>query len=152
MSKTLADPAAMMRDGAPRLIRSDKELAEYTRALLALTAKSRPTAAELDAINLLTLLIEHYETVRYPVPQGSGVEVLRALLQRYGLKQGHLIPEFGTAAVISSVITGQRKFTRSHIARLSKRFKISPSVFFDEACAVPERREMKKKSARAKVR
>jgi hypothetical protein len=47
---------------------------------------------------------------------------------------------------------GQRQFTRSHIARLSKRFKVSPAVFFDETSAIPERRNMKKKSTRAKAR
>jgi len=33
MSTTLANPAEMMRQGAPRLIHSDAELAEYTDAL-----------------------------------------------------------------------------------------------------------------------
>ena len=150
MSRTLADPAEMMRRGAPRLIRSEEELAEYTRALHALSAKPRPTAAEQQAANLLTLLIEHYETVRYPVPQGSPLEVLRQLLQRNGLRQSHVASEFGCVANASLVMRGERQFTRSHIARLSKRFKVSPAVFFDEASAIPERRNMKKKSARSK--
>jgi len=149
MSRILADPVEMIRSGAPRLIRSDRELAEYTRALLDLTSKPKPTAAEQEAINLLTLLIEHYETVRYPVPQGTAVEVLRGLLKRDGLKQAQLIPEFGNTACISSVIRGDRQFTRSHIARLSKRFRVSPAVFFDATSAVPMRRDMGK---RAKAR
>ena len=152
MSRTLADPVEMIRRGAPRLIRSEEELAEYTRALLGLTAKPKPTAAEQEAIILLTFLIEHYETVRHPVPKGSPTEVLRQLLKRNNLPQAALTPEFGCSAVTSQIIRGERQFTRSHIARLSKRFHVSPAVFFDEASAIPLHRKMKKTSAATKAR
>src|ERR1700728_114153 len=150
MSKTLADPATMMRSGAPRLIRSDKELAEYTHALLTLTAKPQPTAAEQDAINLLNLLLEHYETVRYPVPKGTPIQILRQLLDRDGVNQSSLAPDVGGANDASLLMQGKRLFTRSHIARLSKRFKVSPNVFFDEISAIPVRRNMGKRAARPK--
>jgi HTH-type transcriptional regulator/antitoxin HigA len=143
MSKTLADPAEMMRRGAPRLIRSDEELAEYSCTLFSLTAKPRPTAAEQEAINLLTLLIEHYETLRYPLPEARPVEVLRLLLERNGVT-----PELGFQASASLILRGKRQFTRGHIARLSRRFNVSPAVFFDEASAIPLRLTVKKKSAR----
>ncbi len=150
MSKTLTDPVEMVRRGAPRLIRSEEELAEYTRALLSLTTKPKPTAAEQEAINLLTLLIEQYETVRYPVPKGTAVEVLRQLMERDGLKQSALTPEFGCTAVTSVIMRGGRVFTRSHIARLSKRFRVSPAVFFDDTSAIPLHRDMGEKTAKAK--
>ena len=140
MSKTLADPAEMMRRGAPRLIRSDEELAEYSCTLF--------TAAEQEAINLLTLLIEHYETLRYPLPEARPVEVLRLLLERNGVSQGKLTPELGFQASASLILRGKRQFTRGHIARLSRRFNVSPAVFFDEASAIPLRLTVKKKSAR----
>lgn len=57
MSTALANPAEMIRRGAPRLIHNDRELAEYTEALFDLTSKAKPTHAEEDAIELLTLLI-----------------------------------------------------------------------------------------------
>jgi HTH-type transcriptional regulator/antitoxin HigA len=152
MSRTLADPVEMIRRGAPRLIRSEEELTEYTRALLDLTAKPKPTAAEQKAINLLTFLIEHYETVRYSVPKGSPIEVLRQLLKRNDLVQSTLTIEFGNKTTASQIMKGQRQFTRSHIARLSKRFHVSPAVFFDEASAIPVHRNMKKKSAANKAR
>jgi HTH-type transcriptional regulator / antitoxin HigA len=152
MSRTLGDPVEMIRRGAARLIRSDEELAEYSRTLLGLTAKPKPTATELEAINLLTLLIERYETVRHPIPKGSPIEVLRLLLKRNRLFQSALATEFGNKTTASQIMRGERLFTRSHIARLSKRFHVSPAVFFDEASAIPVRRNMKKKSAAINVR
>jgi HTH-type transcriptional regulator/antitoxin HigA len=68
MSMILANPAKMIRLGAPRLIRSDEELAEYTAALFNLTAKANLTPDEHEAIELLTLLIDRYESQHFPVP------------------------------------------------------------------------------------
>ena len=149
MSKTLADPAEMMRRGAPRLIRSDEELAEYSCTLFSLTAKPRPTAAEQEAINLLTLLIEHYETLRYPLPEARPVEVLRLLLERNGVSQGKLTPELGFQASASLILFGKRQLNRGHIARLSRRFHVSPAVFFDERSTIALRRKVKKKKSRS---
>lgn len=73
MSTVLADPAKMIRMGAPRLIHTDEELAEYTAALFDLTAKDNPIVDEEMAIELLTLLIEHYESQRYPIPDAHAV-------------------------------------------------------------------------------
>jgi hypothetical protein len=68
MSKALADPVELIRRGAPRLIRSEEELAEYTRALLGLTAKPKPSSAEQEAINLLTFLIDATLSPKKPAP------------------------------------------------------------------------------------
>jgi len=130
MSTTLADPAKMMQRGAPRLIRSDEQLAEYTDALFQLTAKAEPTGDEEEAIELLTLLIERYESERYPLPDASPAEVLRFLLDQNGLTQRDIAEELGSETTVSLVLSGKRQLTRDHIARLSKRFRVSPSVFF----------------------
>jgi len=130
MSTALANPAEMIRQGAPRLIHSDEELAEYTKALFELTAKSAPTPEEEEAIKLLTLLIECYEAERYPVPDADPADVLRFLLRRNGLAQRDIAAELGGESTVSLVLSGKRGLSRDHIARLSRRFHVSPSVFF----------------------
>lgn len=150
MTNTLADPAQMIRRGAPRLIRSDEELDEYSRVLFTLTAKPRPTAAEQQAINLITLLIEHYETLRSPLPEARSVEVLRFLMTSNSVSEGKITPELGFQASASLILLGKRQLNRGHIARLSKRFNVSPAVFFDEASAIPLRRNIKRKAAKKK--
>ncbi|HVT98790.1 MAG TPA: hypothetical protein VHE33_14900 [Acidobacteriaceae bacterium] len=157
MSKALPDPAEMVQHGAPRLIRSDEELTEYSRVLFALTSIPKPTSAEQEAIGLLTLLIEHYENRRYPLPEARSVEVLRLLMERNGVSEGKLTPELGFQASASLILLGKRQLNRGHIARLSRRFNVSPAVFFDEASAIPLRngvriKKRRSRSARAKVR
>jgi HTH-type transcriptional regulator/antitoxin HigA len=157
MSKALPDPAAMIHRGAPRLIRSDEELAEYSRALFTLTSNPKPTLAEQEAIGLLTLLVEQYENRRYPLPETRSVEVLRLLMERNGVSEGKITPELGFQASASLILLGKRQLNRGHIARLSRRFNVSPAVFFDEASSIPLRHGVKIKkrssrSARAKTR
>jgi HTH-type transcriptional regulator/antitoxin HigA len=130
MSTALANPAEMIRRGAPRLIHSDAELAEYTDALFELTAKTDPMPEEEEAIELMTLLVERYEAERYPVPAAEPVDVLRFLLERNSLSQRDIAAELGSESTVSLVLSGKRQLNRDHIARLSRRFNVSPGVFF----------------------
>jgi HTH-type transcriptional regulator/antitoxin HigA len=130
MSTVLADPVDMIRQGAPRVIHSDEELAEYTAALFDLTAKSDPTPEEEEAIELLTLLVDRYETQRYPLPDVEPAEMLRFLLDQNGLSQRDVATELGSESTVSLVLSGKRPLNRDHIARLSDRFHVSPAVFF----------------------
>ena len=130
MSTALANPADMIRQGAPHLIHSDEELAKYTEALFKLTAKADPTPVEEEAVELLTLLIERYEAERYPVPDADPIDVLRFLLDRNGLSQRDIAAELGSESTVSLVLSGKRRLNRDHIARLSRRFHVSPAVFF----------------------
>lgn len=129
MSAALANPVEMIQRGAPRPIHTEEQLEEYTRVLLELDSKESPTLDEEDAIELLTLLIEHYEDEHYPLPEASPVEVLRFLLQQNGLSQRDITPELGSETTVSLVLSGKRKLTREHITRLSERFHVSPAVF-----------------------
>jgi len=133
MSAALANPVEMIRQGAPRPIRSEKQLEEYTRVLSELDSKPKPTRDEEDAMELLTLLIEHYEDEHYPIPDASPVEVLRFLLSQHGLTQREIAPELGSETTVSLILSGKRKLTREHITRLSARFHVSPAVFLTKA-------------------
>ena len=132
MATVLANPARMMERGAPHLIDSEEQLAAYTRALYRLTAEPRPTRAQVQAIELLTLLIERYEEENYKVPDASPADVLRFLIERHGLRQRDLAEYMGGESVVSEVLSGRRKLNTSHIEQLSRRFHVSPAVFFQE--------------------
>jgi len=67
---TLANPAKMIAKGAPHVIHNDVELHAYAEALFKLTGLESPSSSEEEAIELLTLLIERYESsaIRFPPP------------------------------------------------------------------------------------
>jgi len=130
MATLLANPAKMIERGAPHLIRSEQQLEAYTKALYRLTAEAQPTPAQIEAIELLTVLIERYEEKRFALPDASPADVLRFLLSQHVLKQRDIAAELGGESVVSEVLSGRRRLNASHIEQLSKRFHVSPAVFF----------------------
>ncbi len=125
----LANPAKMIKKGAPRIIQNEEELDQYAKALFRLTAKDDPTASELQAIELLTILAERYEdrmhTIGFPTP----IEVLRYLMDKHSLKQKELVPELGSESNVSQILSGTRNFTLPHIYALAARFSVPASAF-----------------------
>jgi HTH-type transcriptional regulator/antitoxin HigA len=67
MTTVLADPAKMIAKGARHVIHNDEELEAYTNALFELTALENPSASEIEAIELLILLVERYEEAHYHI-------------------------------------------------------------------------------------
>jgi len=133
MATLLANPAKMIERGAPHLIRNEEQLEAYTKALYGLTSEPRPTPAQVEAIELLTLLIERYEEEHYSLPKAFPADVLRFLLSQHGLKQRDIAADLGGESVVSEVLSGKRKLNTSHIEHLSRRFHVSPAVFFPPA-------------------
>jgi HTH-type transcriptional regulator/antitoxin HigA len=79
---------------------------------------------------LLTLLIEDFEEKHYALKATGAVDVLTELMQANDLRQKDLVAVFGTPSIVSEVLNGKRNLTAEHIRRLSKRFHVSPEVFF----------------------
>jgi HTH-type transcriptional regulator/antitoxin HigA len=129
MSTILADPAEMIRHGAPRVIHNDEELEAYTQALFELTALPRPSRAQREAVELLTLLVERYEKAHYPIPAADPVTVVRFLIEQQGLTQRELLPQFGSESAVSMFLAGQRKLTVKQVRNLSARFGLPADVF-----------------------
>lgn len=137
MNITLANPTEMIRRGAPRVIHSEEQLEEYTRALFQLTAKRKLTSADEEAIELLTVLIDRYESTHYAMPEADPAEVLRFLLEHNGLSQREVAADLGGESVVSLILAGKRQMNRDHIARLSRRFHVSPAAFFCPSSSNP---------------
>ena len=116
---------------SPKVIHSEKENERYTRALYELDQRSaKLTRAEKELAELLTLLIEDFESKRYELPRAKPLEALRFLMEQHSLRQKDLADVFGTRSIVSEVLSGKRNLNKDHIARLSRRFHVSPDVFF----------------------
>jgi HTH-type transcriptional regulator/antitoxin HigA len=59
-----------------------------------------------------------------------GVSVLRTLMDQHGLGVADL-PEIGSKSLVSKILNQRdRQLTRQHIDALSRRFRVSPALFF----------------------
>jgi HTH-type transcriptional regulator/antitoxin HigA len=136
MSATAArsEYAALLSSTLPAVIRSEAENERCIRRLEELDRKDRKgtrmSAAQRRMAELLTLLIEDFEEKHYALKAASPLEVLNQLMQANNLKQKDMVDIFGTPSIVSEVLHGKRQFTTEHIRRLSRRFHISPAVFF----------------------
>src|SRR5580704_4472676 len=130
MIATVIEKDTLNGIAAPRVITSDAQNERYIAALLELEKKDRLSAKERDFAELLTVLIEAYEEEHFPIRAADPVEVLVELMEANNLKQKDLAPLLGSESVVSEVLRGRRELNKHHIERLSKRFGVSPAVFF----------------------
>jgi HTH-type transcriptional regulator/antitoxin HigA len=79
-------------------------------------------------LDTLGTLIEAYEEEHYPIPESSGADVLRYLMDEHGLTQSSL-PEIGSQGVVSEILNGKRELNVRQIRTLAERFKVSTAVF-----------------------
>jgi len=94
--------------------------------------KDKHTPEELELLNLLATLVEHYEERRWVRKREelSGAEMLRFLMDENGLKQADLA-DITSQANISAILAGKRQIGPATAAKLGKRFRISPHLFLD---------------------
>jgi HTH-type transcriptional regulator / antitoxin HigA len=121
----------LLKKFPPRVIRTEKENEACTELLYELDRRSsKLTSAEKDLAELLTLLIEDFEDRHFQLPRAKPLEVLHFLMDQLGLLQKDLADVFGTPSIVSEVLSGKRDLNKDHIKRLSRRFHVSPELFF----------------------
>jgi HTH-type transcriptional regulator / antitoxin HigA len=131
--------ATLLAKTLPAVIHSERENEHYMALLEELDHKSgKLTSAEQRLAELLTLLIEDFEEKHYFLKPATGIEALEELMQANGLRQKDLVDIFGTPSIISEVLNGKRKLNTEHIRKLSRRFHVSPELFFE---GLQERRQ-----------
>lgn len=115
---------------APQAVTSDAQNEHYTEVLYNLERRGNLSAVEEKYAELLTILIEAYEENHYPIRAASAVEVLTELMAANNLKQKDLAPLLGSESIVSEVLSHKRELNKRHIENLSRRFKVSPALFF----------------------
>ena len=115
---------------SPTPITSERQHREYLSVLDKLASKDNPTDEEEKYAEVLMALIEAYEEEHHSVPDASPVDVLRTLMDANDLRQKDLASIFGSESIVSEVLHRKRGLNKAHIEKLSKRFNISPAVFF----------------------
>ena len=113
-------------------IRTEQEYDEAVERLHSLLDEvgDNPTDPRYRLIETLIVLIEAYDKEYYSLPEASGVEVVRFLMEEHGLTQKDL-PEIGAQGVVSEVLSGSRKLNVRQISALAGRFGVKPGAFLD---------------------
>jgi HTH-type transcriptional regulator/antitoxin HigA len=112
------------------IIRNEKELDTAIQRLNELLDEigdneKHPLYGLLDTLGTL---IHAYEEEHYPIPESSGIDVLRHLMDEHGLTQSDL-PEVGSQGVVSEILNGKRELNIRQVRALAKKFNVSAAVF-----------------------
>jgi len=117
-----------------RPIRSDAQLERAVQVIDSLLDKPALTEVEEDYLEVLSDLVNRYETQEHPLDPVSDADLLRNLIEAKGVAQTDVAQATGIAdSTISEVLSGKRKLSRSHIAKLATYFHVSPAAFAFEA-------------------
>jgi len=82
----------------------------------------------MGLVDIVGDLIEDYEAKHHPLPNVTGVQALKFLMEQHGLKQADL-REIGSQGVVSEILAGNRELNIRQIRALGKRFGVSPATF-----------------------
>jgi HTH-type transcriptional regulator/antitoxin HigA len=96
-------------------------------------------------IETLSVLTEAYDREHHSLPEASGIDVLRFLMDEHGLAQKDL-PEIGSQGVVSEVLAGRRSLNVRQIQALAARFGVDAGAFID-ARSIVARRHRERASA-----
>ena len=110
-----------------RMIKNEKDYKEALRSMETVFDATEGHLAEYA--ETLTILIEHYETERFPIKESSGIDVVRFLMDQNGLKQKNLIGILGGKSSVSEILHGKRLLNLQHIRALSEKFNVNPATF-----------------------
>lgn len=87
-----------------------------------------PGTPEADRLELLTLLVENFESEAFPKRVPEPLEAIRFRMEQQNLKQRDLVPYIGSPSKVSEVMSGKRPLTLSMMRALHSNLGIPAAV------------------------
>lgn len=111
-------------------IRDEAHYARMSEMLEALLDETQGNEAHpaMGLVDIVGDLIEDYEAEHHPLPEATGVQALKFLMEQHSLKQSDLT-EIGSQGVVSEILTGKRELNIRQVRALSERFGVSAASF-----------------------
>jgi HTH-type transcriptional regulator/antitoxin HigA len=127
---TVLDEAAYVQTLAeftPHPIHSDADNERAIAMLEAIDSLPKPTPEQLAAAEVLTTLVQDYES-RYALGKATGAAVLRELMLARDLKRKDL-EDLASRGTLADILNGKRNVGKSLAQKLGERFNVPYSVF-----------------------
>mgnify|MGYP001009791728 FL=1 len=110
-----------------------RDEAHYQRMTAMLEALLDETTGDenhpaMGLVDIVGDLIEDFESEHHPMPDVTGVQALKFLIEQHGIKQCDL-HEIGSQGVVSEILAGKRELNIRQVRALSERFGVSPATF-----------------------
>src|ERR1700722_659762 len=100
---------------------SDKALG---RAYRIIQLELKPRSKESDELEVLSMLIEHYEAEHYPIAPPHPIEAIKFRMDQLGMKRAELGRILGYPSRASEIMRGKRKLTLEMVRTLQEKLQI----------------------------
>ena len=87
-----------------------------------------PGSEGFDRLEFLSVLLEHYEEVHYPIGRGTPQQVVTFMLQQKGLNRSDLDAIMGGKSRVSEFFSGKRELSKSQIEGLRRTLGIPADI------------------------
>ena len=103
---------------------------DYDKALerLELIFDATPNSKEGDEAEILSLLIDNYESKNYPINPPDPIEAIKIRMEEMNLKQKDLVGVIGGKSRVSEILNRKKRLTVEMIRELERVLNISASV------------------------
>ena len=113
----------------PRPIRTEAENDRAIALLDELDQREKPTPEELLLAELLTILVEDFESKHYSLRPSTPTEHLQTLMEDRGLRHKDIWPVFRNKGAASAALNGNRAISKAQAKRLAEYFRVPVELF-----------------------
>jgi HTH-type transcriptional regulator/antitoxin HigA len=87
-----------------------------------------PKSAEVERLDVLTLLVEHYEKTNFPIADPDPIEFIEHVMESRGLIRKDLEPIIGHRGRVAEILNRTRPLTLEMIRRLVSQLDLPAEV------------------------
>ena len=107
---------------------------DYQKALKRLEQifDAKIDSKEGDELEILSILIEKYEDIHFPIDLPDPIEAIKFRMEQMGLKQNDLVAAIGFKSRVSEIMNRKRKLSLEMIRKLSDYLSIPTNVLIQK--------------------
>ncbi|EBM0567879.1 helix-turn-helix domain-containing protein [Salmonella enterica subsp. enterica serovar Glostrup] len=120
-----------------RIIKNREEHAAAMARLIELASEDlQPGTEDFDELELLGLLIEHYESREFPMDKPDPIEAIKFRMDQQGLSYADMKQYIGSASKVSEVLNRKRPLSLSMIRRIHDGLGIPADILIQDMSAL----------------
>lgn len=112
-------------------IRNEKDYQKALERLEVIFDAKRGTK-EGDELEILSVLIDNYESDKFPIEMPDPISAINFRMEQMGLKQKDLVEYIGFKSRVSEIMNRKRKLTLEMIRKLSQNLRIPTEILIQE--------------------
>lgn len=93
---------------------------------------ARKNSPEADELEVLSILIDNYEKLHYPIDFPDPIEAIKFRMEQLGYKQKDLVDAIGFKSRVSEILSKKRKLTLDMVRKLSQKLSIPSDILLQE--------------------